>query len=65
MREALDVYREVLRQYNEDWVDILANNREYLLKGWSRSSFVVWFMSMYLYSLNASLISMLVGLLSI
>jgi len=62
VREALHVYQEVLRQYNEDCIEIVSNNREYLLKEWSRSSFVVWFMSMYLYSLNASIISMLVGL---
>jgi len=60
--EALAVYEEVLKQYNEDWVEILSNNREHLLKEWKRSSFVVWFMSMYLYSLNASIISMLTGL---
>jgi len=62
IREALAVYQEALRQYNEDWIEILSNNREYFLKEWSRSSFVAWFMSMYLYSLNASIISMLVGL---
>jgi len=60
--EAMAVYEEVLKQHNEDWVEILSNNREYLLKEWKRSSFVIWFMSMYLYSLNASIISMLTGL---
>jgi len=62
VEEALAVYKEVLRQYNEDWIEILSNDRDYFLKEWSRSSFVVWFMSMYLYSLNASIVSMLVGL---
>ena len=62
MKEALDVYREVIMQYNEDWIEIITNNREYLLEEWKRSSFVVWFMSMYHYSLNAGMISLLVGL---
>jgi len=61
-KEALDVYHEVVRQYNEDWIDILANDRERLLKEWRRSALVVWFMSMYLYSLNTAIVSLLVGL---
>jgi hypothetical protein len=61
-KKALDVYREVMMQYNEDWIDVLVNNRDYLLNEWRRSSFVVWFMSMYLYSLNAAIVSLFVGL---
>ena len=61
VREALDVYREVLRQFDEEWVEILANNREYLLREWERSSFVSWFMSMYLYSLNTAMNLLIVG----
>jgi hypothetical protein len=61
-REALDVYREVVRQFNEDWIDIYINNRGYLLNEWKKSSFVVWFITMYQYSLNAAIILLLVGL---
>ena len=60
-KEALDAYREVMMQYNEDWIDVLVNNRD-LLNEWRRSSFVVWFMSIYHYSLGAAVVSLLVGL---
>ena len=61
-REALDVYREVVRRFNEDWIDIYINNRGYLLNEWKKSSFVVWFITMYQFSLNAAIILLLVGL---
>jgi tetratricopeptide (TPR) repeat protein len=62
MREALDVYQEVVRQYDEDWIDAFMKNSDYFLKEWDRSSFVVWFMSMYNYSLNSAIILLLAGL---
>jgi predicted aspartyl protease len=60
-REALAVYHEVINQYNEDWIDILINNDNFLNK-WDRSSFVCWFMSIYNYSLISAIISLFFGL---
>jgi hypothetical protein len=62
--EALDVYREVVRQYNEDWIDIFKNVFDNLYRSdqWRRSSFVVWFFSIYHYSLNTAIISLYFGL---
>jgi hypothetical protein len=61
MREALAVYQEVVKQYSEDWINVYINNG-YLLDEWDKSSFVVWFMSIYNYSLISAVISLFFGL---
>jgi hypothetical protein len=63
-KEALDVYREVVRQFDEDWIDISKNIFAHLYRShqWERSSFVTWFMSIYYYTLNSAIISLFFGL---
>jgi tetratricopeptide (TPR) repeat protein len=62
IKSALDAYREIVKQYNEDFTDVFVNNQEYFLQEWHNSSFITWFMSMYQYSLNTAVILLFLGL---